>query len=238
MRGDANGEKGQTRVRDLYLRENIFVVIRELGGRLEKGAGNLHCSAFLIGVSGHPRESIWRPASDVLCLSDRQRHRLVRSEHCPGVRTPLPHPAAPLTPRSHWPGSPVARATAYAFCTDAAEGGHAPRTRACRGRRVPLPVRSIRARGRAELAPPPPRMGPAAPADRWTQRRPPVLPRLENGSPRLVAPGFPGVHHAGSIAWVGYALQPAAAAPFPRRLSASFSSPPSFLLGRPTTLFI
>ena len=65
-----------------------------------------------------------------------------------------------------------------------------------------------------------------------------MLPRLENGSPRLVAPGFPGVHHAGSIAWVGYALQPAAAAPFPRRLSASFSSPPSFLLGRPTTLFI
>jgi hypothetical protein len=35
------------------LREDILVVVREFGGRLKKGTGHLHCSAFLVGEGGH-----------------------------------------------------------------------------------------------------------------------------------------------------------------------------------------
>ena len=97
MRGDANGEKGQTRVRNL--RENIFVVIRELGGRLEKGAGNLHCSAFLIGVSGHPRES--GGLRRMCCVSQTDSGTVwfapstaLVSAHHSRTLLPLSHPAA------------------------------------------------------------------------------------------------------------------------------------------------
>ena len=37
----------------IYLRENIFVVLRKLGGRLKEGAGHLDGSTFFVRVVGH-----------------------------------------------------------------------------------------------------------------------------------------------------------------------------------------
>lgn len=45
--GLRTGEKRPMQITDL--REDVLVVVREFGGRLEKGAGHLHCSAFLVG---------------------------------------------------------------------------------------------------------------------------------------------------------------------------------------------
>lgn len=52
------------------LRKNIFVVLRQLGCRLEKGASNLNSSAFLICVVGHTSHGRFSRILRLDCFAD------------------------------------------------------------------------------------------------------------------------------------------------------------------------
>jgi len=41
-----------------YLRKDIFIIVRKLRGRLEKGSGHLYRSALFIGGVGHPHRDV------------------------------------------------------------------------------------------------------------------------------------------------------------------------------------